>query len=182
MKAKEIAMVVALAILTALFFGLLVDAIYVSPRYEDFCKKQFERPLTAPLNQDQCNYKLTVAEQEQVDKCYSGEGFPEFNQDSRGCQTSFKSCNTCNKEFNEVQKKYNLRLFYILAPIAVILVVVGLFLELEVVGTGLMFAGILLLVYTTGRGFESLGKVARVFVIFVELVLLILISIRKLKK
>ena len=59
---------------------------------------------------------------------------------------------------------------------------VGLFLAYEVVGAGLMFSGIILLAYATIRYFSNMSKVVRVIVIFIELVMLIIVSIKKLKK
>ncbi len=184
MKAKEVAMTIALAVLGALFVGLLVDALYESPKYEDFCGRG-RYPDAQPKYVDPsyiCNYTATAQEREQIDTCYQDEGNPEFNYDEKGCQTSYKECNYCNKYFNEANNIYNRNVFYMIAPIGVIAIIVGLFLGYEVVGTGLMFSGILLVAYATMRYFSDMSKLMRVLVIFVELVLLILISIKKLKK
>lgn len=177
MKVKEVAMVIALAILTALFVGLLVDAVYQEPKYEDFCRNNF--PKAFP-ERGQCN--VSVVNSEEVNKCYQDMGQPEFNYDKNGCETGFKSCNLCNKDFNTAQAKYNRNVFFIIAPIGIIAIIAGLFLNYEVVGSGFMFSGILLVAYATARYFSDMSKLFRVLVIFIELVLLIVISIKKLKK
>jgi len=184
MKAKEVAMTIALAILGALFVGLLVDALYESPKYEDFCGRgRYAEPTPKYVAPGYvCNYTSPPAERQQIDTCYQDEGNPEFNYDEKGCQTSYKECNYCNKYFNEANNIYNRNVFYIIAPIGVIAIIFGLFMAYEVVGTGLMFSGILLVAYATTRYFSEMSKLMRVLVIFIELVLLILISIKKLKK
>lgn len=187
MKAKEVAMTIALAVLGALFVGLLVDALYESPKYEDFCGKGEYQPAAYPKYvgpgfEIGCSYNATKDEVTAINKCYEDEGQPEFNHDDHGCQTSFKECNYCNKYFQDANNIYNRNVFYIIAPIGVIAIIVGLFLGYEVVGTGLMFSGILLVAYATMRYFSDMSKLMRVLVIFIELILLILISIKKLKK
>jgi hypothetical protein len=185
MKAKEVAMTIALAVLGALFVGLLVDALYEAPKYEDFCGKgQYTQPFPMkPIPAGHiCSYVPSLEERETIDTCYQDEGQPEFNYDEYGCQSTFKECNYCNKYYTEENNKYNRNIFFIVAPIGVLFVIVGLFLSFEVVGTGLMFSGILLVAYATTRYFSDMSKLLRVVVIFIELVLLILISIKKLKK
>ncbi|MEK6937033.1 MAG: hypothetical protein AABW58_03090 [Nanoarchaeota archaeon] len=181
MKPKEIAMVIALAILTSFFFGLFVDAIYERPEYEDFCKERFrEYPKIAPGAN--CVFQPIRTEQAEIDKCYRDKGFPEYNFDEKGCEAGFKECNFCQKDFDNAHEEYNRNVFVIIAPIGIILLVAGLLLSFEVVGTGLMFSGILLAAYATIIYFSDMSKWLRVLVIFIELVLLILISIKKLRK
>lgn len=184
MKAKEVAMTIALAILGALFVGLLVDAAYESPKYEDFCGRG-HYPDAYPKYIDPghiCSYNATAQERQSIDQCYQQEGNPEFNFDDKGCQTSYKECNFCNKQFNEANNIYNRNVFYIIAPLGALAIIIGLFMGLEVVGTGFMFSGILLVAYATTRYFSNMSKLMRVVVIFIELVLLIMVSIKKLKK
>ena len=187
MKVKEVAMVIALAILGAAFVGLFVDAVYESPKYEDFCGTPTYRaepyPKYIPPGQEVvCNYTAMQSEVETINQCYADKGQPEFNYDGRGCQTSYKECNYCNKYFEEANNRYNRNLFFINAPIGLVGMLVGLFLAYEVVGAGLMFSGIILLAYATIRYFSNMSKVMRVIVIFIELVMLIIVSIKKLKK
>ena len=186
MKAKEVAMIIALAILGAAFVGLFVDAVYEAPKYEDFCPQKYNAEpypkYVTPGQEPLCTYVAPNEEIDIINKCYADKGQPEFNNDAKGCQTTFKECNYCNKYFNEARDIYNRNLFYINAPIGLIAIVVGLFLSYEVIGTGFMFSGILLLAYATMRYFSDMSKIFRVVVIFIELVLLIMISIKKLKK
>ena len=183
MKVKEVAMIVALALLSAFFIGLLVDALYVEPKYEDFCKLS-ERyyPKPYPPTQECPGYNLTVQERTLIDQCFDAKGMPDYNLDEKGCQTSFKECNYCQRDFDQALQKYNRNVFYIVTPLGLIAIILGLFIGLEVVGSGMMFGGILLMAYGTMRYFSNMSKLMRVVVIGIELVLLIIISIKKLRK
>ncbi|MBI2548494.1 hypothetical protein HYW21_04040 [Candidatus Woesearchaeota archaeon] len=179
MHAKEVAMVIAVALLGALFVGLFFDAIYESPSYEEYCKETF---VPKPMPYQECQTNTTPEDQAAAEQCYRDNGFPEYNDDARGCPNSFASCNFCQKEFNLANQIYNRNLFLIIAPLGVLAIVVGLFLSYEVIGTGFMFSGILLVAYATMRYFSEMSKLMRAVVIFIELLILIVISIKKLKK
>ncbi|HLC71983.1 MAG TPA: hypothetical protein VJH37_00205 [Candidatus Nanoarchaeia archaeon] len=187
MKVKEVAMVVALALLSAFFVGLLVDALYVAPKYEDFCKAAdrpyYElKPYPAAYPQECSLYNLTTQEQHLINECFDAKGMPDYNLDEKGCQTSFKECNYCQRDFDQALQKYNRNVFYIVTPLGLLAIIFGLFIGLEVVGSGMMFGGILLMAYGTMRYFSNMSKIMRVVVIGVELLLLIIISIKKLRK
>ncbi|MBT4576993.1 hypothetical protein HOB91_01560, partial [Candidatus Woesearchaeota archaeon] len=66
--------------------------------------------------------------------------------------------------------------------IGIILILIGLFYSFEVAASGFMFGGILLLIYSTGRYFSDMSKFMRVFVVFIELVLLLWIAKKKMDK
>ena len=182
MKAKEVAMVIAIALLSALFVGLLVDAVYESPEYDDYCdhKERIAKPHR--FAEGECTANYTVEAREQMDQCYEDGGFPEYTFDENRCETGFKSCNMCGVEYDDASEIYNRNLFFIIAPIALLAIIFGLYLGAEVIGTGMMFSGILLLIYCTSRYFSDMSKILRVVVIGIELVLLLWISKKKLKK
>ena len=175
-------MVIGIALLTSFFFGLFVDAVYERPEYDDFCnnaERRVPKPYPYATN---CTFQPIRSEQEDIDRCYREEGIPEFNYDEKGCEAGFKECNFCNKEFNDEQEKYNRNVFFIIAPIGLFALIVGLFLTYDVIGTGLMFSGILLIIYGTIIYFSEMSKWLRVLVVFIELVLLIIVSLKKLRK
>lgn len=178
MKVKEIAMFLAIGIMIALFIGLLVDAVYEEPEYHDYCKGEF-RPIPFKEPAHVCNY--SIEHNTNVQNCYDMEGNPEFDYDERGCEV-FKSCNFCNKEFNEVRKIYNRNVFFIVSPIGAIALIAGLLWAFQVIGTGFMVGGILLLIYSTLRYFSDMSKVLRVIVIGIELAFLLWMAYKKLEK
>jgi len=184
MKTKELLMALAIAIMAALFVGLLIDAIYTSPKYEKYCDNYEKRVAPIPekigANKTECPDPYFVYQNE-INACSQEEGFAEFEYNEKGCQV-YGECNYCNRDFNEANEKYNRNIFFIITPIAIFAILFGLFYGMEVIGSGFMFAGILLLIYSTGRYFSDMSKVMRVVVIGIELLLLLWITKKKLSK
>jgi len=184
MKTKELLMALAIAVMAALFVGLFVDAVYSNPKYEDFCTNYAhpypEKTGIIGINTTQCSDPYFVYQNE-TRACEQEKGFAEFEYDTKGCQV-YRSCNFCSRDFNVVNEKYNRNLFFIITPIAVVAILFGLFYGMEVIGSGFMFAGILLLIYSTGRYFSDMSKVMRVVVVGIELLLLLWITKRRLGK
>src|SRR3989344_5745118 len=189
MKAKEIAMVISVAVLFALFIGLLIDAVYETPHHEDICPQNYrnlartiyEKPIM-PITQITPCATIQQEQSENVTNCFEEEGYPIFEDNLTTCTAEFKYCETCDRDFKKANNAYNRNIFFIIAPIGLIAVILGLLLSFEVIGSGAMFGGIALIIYATARYFIGMGKVMRVIVIFIELVILIAISIKKLKK
>ena len=182
MKVKELLMSLAIAVMAALFIGLFFDAVYSAPEYEDFCgldgprafKERFEVPP------ETCENVYFVYEEE-IDACQGEKGSPVFDYDEEGCQV-YSDCNYCNKEFSDANEEYSRNLFFIISPIAIVLILIGLFYSFEVAASGFMFGGILLLIYSTARYFSDMSKFTRVLVVFIELVLLLWIAKKKMDK
>ena len=175
-------MSLAIAVMAALFVGLFFDAVYSAPEYDDFCEGNENRYLKDPLEMPpkDCDNVYFVYEEE-INSCQKGEGSPVFDYNEEGCQT-YSSCNYCNKEYSEANEVYNRNLFFIISPIAIILILFGLFYTFEVIASGFMFGGILLLIYSTVRYFSDMSKFMRVLVVFIELILLLWITKKKMDK
>ncbi len=173
---KLVAMTIVIAVLSALFIGLLVDAIYPTPKYEDYCNKFYpeQRPLVTGTI---CNYTQSVGEKE----CYKEGGTPRYDYTAEGCQV-FKECDFCNKEFEEDNKVYNRNLFFIVSPLGLIMIIFGVYYAVGFIGSGFMFGGILSVAYGTIRYFSDMSKIMRVAVIFIELVIVVWLGLKKLRK
>lgn len=184
MKTKELLMALAIAVMAALFVGLFIDAVYSAPKYEDFCDTFNAKPMPVPgdiiINKTTCRDPYFTYQNE-INACSKEEGSAEFDYDAKGCQV-YGSCNYCSRDFNDANEKYNRNLFFIITPIAIVAILFGLFYGMEVIGSGFMFAGILLLIYSTGRYFNDMSKVMRVVVVGIELLLLLWITKKKLSK
>ena len=61
MELKKIMLSLGIGILAALFIGFLIEAIYPSPDYQDYCKRQFELPRPQVIDPDLCNYTYDPA-------------------------------------------------------------------------------------------------------------------------
>ena len=176
MDVKKIAMILAITVLLPLFVGLFTDAVYQEPKYEKYCNTSFttypaKAIPTTPVN---CTYNYGSEQ----DKCYRDGGQPEFNYTSSGCQI-FTSCNYCGKLHTDALQKYNRNIFFILLPVGLIVVILGLYLLVDYLGAGLMFAGLIIMFYATMRYFSDMSKILRALVILVELLVIMWIGYKK---
>jgi len=176
MDPKKLAMILGIAILLPLFVGLFVDAIYSSPDYDDFCSGQRFFPTNVkPI--EECNFDYGPDYQ----SCLEENGNPILETNDQGCN-EFKECDFCNNEYQDAKEKYNRNLFFIIAPIGLILVILGLYFKTDYMGAGLMFAGLIVLFYGTIRAFSDLSKIWRALVILVELIIIMWIGYKKIEK
>jgi hypothetical protein len=177
MDPKKVAMVIGVAILLPLFLGLFVDAVYQEPKYEKFCGNDLNYatvPKTVPPNVV-CTEPYDTEESR---NCSNAQGIPRYTYDANGC-SHFESCDYCSKDFNNAQQQYNRNIFFILAPIGLIIVIIGIYLAVDYLGVGLMFAGLITMFYATMRTFSELSKLVRALVILAELLIIIWIGYRK---
>ena len=176
MDVKKVAMILAITVLLPLFVGLFTDAVYQQPKYENFCNSSYNSyPVKAiPITPTNC----TMNYGPEQDKCNSAGGQPEYNYTDEGCQI-YSSCNYCSKDFNDATQRYNRNIFFILLPIGLIVVILGLYLLIDYLGAGLMFAGLIIMFYATFRYFSDMSKILRALVILVELLVIMWIGYKK---
>ena len=185
---RKIAIVFVIAVLYAIFVNALIGAVYPSPEYEDFCSERYyaEKPRVAPSEITSCP-SYDAPSQEDLDSCSKDKGYPEYNYDSDGCITSYKECNYCKKEFNVASKKFNLIYFILSSILAVVVIVIGLFLPTknplnEWIGTGLILGGLFALFFGTIIYYQHMDRFVKPVIILLELILVIYLTYRTLKK
>ena len=170
---------IGVGILTALFIGFLIEAIYPSPDYYDYCKRQFDDDIPQPQvkNPELCNYTYDPPFRA---KCVDEQGMIRQEYDANGCVVK-ETCDYCEKEFQAASEKYNKNLFYITAPIGLLMIILGLYLpvSIDAIAGGILLGGILTMIQITMRVFGNLGKWPRVILLGLELVLVIWIGIKK---
>jgi hypothetical protein len=178
MDVKKVAMILAITVLLPLFVGLFADAAYQEPEYDDYCNNSYyEYPKSVQASPVNCSDVYATPEAQQ---CSREKGSSEFTYDSNGC-AQFKSCNYCHLNYDEARQKYNRNLFFILMPVGLIIVILGLFLLVDYLGAGLMFAGLIIMFYATMRYFSDMSKILRALVILVELLVIMWIGYRKIE-
>jgi len=178
---KKAALTVALLVLTALFIGLLVDAIFNYPEYDKFCNEReyMEPPRPVAKTMPDDTLECEPVNETLVDKCYDSKGYVMYDYDQYGCP-SYKKCNTCNAKLNEARKIVNEKAFYLGMLLSLVVIVIGMFWPVEFIGTGFMFGGVVGLFYSTVRYFADMNKMFRVAVIFFEMCVIIGIAYLKL--
>ena len=182
MDIKRAAMVVGIIVLLPLFIGLFFDAIYQAPKYEDFCNNSmYSAPMAAPakLNPN-CNCSITCDYNygKDYEKCVNSKGNANFKYDSNGCQI-YESCDYCSVHFNDAQSLYNRNLFFIIAPVGLAMIILGIYISVNYIAAGLMFGGIITMFYATMRYFSEMSKLLRALVILAELLVIIWIGYKK---
>ena len=178
MDVKKIAMILAITVLLPLFVGLFTDAVYLEPKYEDYCNNTYyDYPKAIPATPVNCTDAYMSPE---AQKCSIDKGMPEFKYDSNNCQ-QFKSCNYCSRDYDTARQKYNRNIFFVLLPVGLIIVILGLYLLVDYLGAGLMFAGLIIMFYATMRYFSDMSKILRAIVILVELLVIMWIGYKKIE-
>ncbi|MBS3119990.1 hypothetical protein J4475_04160 [Candidatus Woesearchaeota archaeon] len=176
---KQAAFVVAVAVLFASFIGLAHDALYDQPEYNQFCTDDYFRFGAYPAKIESTNCTYIVTEEER--QCVKDEKTPVYDYNAQGCQL-YRECSTCNQDFKAANETYSRNSFFIIGIIALAAIVAGMYLKYGFIGTGFLYGGILLLVYSNIRFIGELDKFVRVGLIFIELLLVIWIGYRRLEK
>ena len=180
---RKIVIIFVVAILFAVLVFSVIEAIYPSPTYEDFCTKDRYSVAQPVVKQPiDCN-NLPVLAKDQ-NSCSQNKGFIRFNYDSNGCAVSYE-CDTCQFEYDNARERYNQYVFYISAILSLLAIFVGLYLPAEQntlnewIGTGFMLGGAFSLIVGTVRTFTDLGRYIRPIIILLELILVIYIAYKK---
>src|SRR3989344_144461 len=181
MEIKKVALTVGIAVLFTLFVVFFVDAVYEQPKYENYCNySPYREPLPLGKSQEECPLSYN---HELFDECIKQKGEIRYRTDEIGCQVD-PYCDFCGKNFSETNAHYNRNIFFIAAIIGIAAIIAVLYMakKFDAISSGFIFAGILILLQGTVRVFGDLEKWPRVIVLGVELVILILIGIKKIRK
>jgi len=139
MNLKNIAIGIAIIILTSFVTIYGIDLIYTQPDYNTYCD----------------NTRPVIYETEQA--CISGGGkwnptpayetVPPAKPVTGYCDTEFY----CRQDYDEAMRTHYKHVFYLALPIGIVVLIVGaVFFGLESVGAGLMGGGIITLIYGAG--------------------------------
>jgi hypothetical protein len=176
---RQVLLAIAIAIVFAFFIGFGIAAFYESPKYEDFCEDTFyEKPYPRPIREAvNCTY---IEPGEELKKECKEKGDISAEYDETGCVESYY-CETCGKEFRDVNEVYNRNVFIIATVIGIIALIAGIVLKITSVSSGLMGGGILLVIYGIMRYWSGLENYGRFTVMGIALVVLIWLGYKKLK-
>ncbi|HLC96889.1 MAG TPA: hypothetical protein VJH97_06225 [Candidatus Nanoarchaeia archaeon] len=179
---RKIVIIFVVAILFAVLVFAVIDAVYPSPRWENYCVQ--EKPRAEPLGKVPMNCTTMSVSDADYESCTDQHGYITYAYDAYGCATSYY-CETCQYELDQASQRHNLYVFYISALLSLVAIFVGLYLPSkgntlnEWVGTGFMLGGTFSLFFGTIQSFTSLGRFAKPVVILFELLLIIFMSYKK---
>jgi hypothetical protein len=179
---RKILVVLVIAVLYGFFVFSLIEAVFPSPKYEDFCGR---RAPVMPRNID-VNCTEFRAPKESQEACIEQEGFIEYEFSTNGCAVGYK-CNTCQNELERAREGYSLMFFILSAFLGLIAVALGLYLPVakeinQWIASGFMLGGLASLFIGTVRYYEDMIPWLRPIVIFLEIALVIFVSRKKLNK
>lgn len=176
MEPKKLAMILGITILLPLFFGLFMDALYREPTYDMYCNEsKFSVPYPQPAKPEiNCTYSYGPEQQQ----CERSGGISRMKYDINGC-SSYDWCDYCSKDYTAARSVYNRNLFLILAPLGLIVVILGIYLTVDYLGAGMMMGGLITMFYATVRYFSDMSKMLRALVILVELLIIMWIGYKK---
>ncbi|MBM3232832.1 hypothetical protein FJZ18_01560 [Candidatus Pacearchaeota archaeon] len=178
MNIKNLVLGIGIFIVYLLAVGYGIATFYPSPDYQDFCKNDGRFPYYAkPIDPSQnCTFSRTV--QEQTEQCYANQGIPIYEYNDAGCTIAVKTCDYCNKEFNNAQKSHQKIVFIIALIVGIITIFVGYgILSVEPVGSALMASGIGAIFYGSARNWANLTDIWRFLLLIAALILLIWITL-----
>lgn len=170
-KLKAIILSLVIAIVLAFFVGYLIQAIYPSPKYDDYCK--INPPNIENMTKLTCETYNGTWIQDNIQNIKSPyaspiQGYCDFYTE-------------CNKGLQNAQDKYNLVVFVVAVIVGLISVALGIALSLPSVSLGLMIGGAFLTIYGSARYWYKLSNWFRVILLGIALVVLIWLGYKKLQ-
>lgn len=177
---RKILVIFLIGILYAIFVQSMIEAIYSSPDYEDYCRYNMPEPVKMGISPQNCT---ALVETIQCDK----GGMIQYIYDSNGCPNS-TYCDYCSIGWEKAQEQYRLIVFIVSSAMALIAIGIGLVLPVkknplnEWIGTGFLLGGLITLFIGTIRYYEDMTRILRPIVMLIELGIVIFLAYKKLKK
>ena len=172
---------VFISIMVVTLFNLIVDYVYEGPKYEDFCKgvgSMGPYPVKYGVGNEQCgNCTFSKTLQEETDKCANDNGIAIYDYDSKGCTSSIKECNMCQKTFEDAMKAYNRQTFLVFALMGFALIAAGLSIPVLLIQIITLPAGAFLVIEAAVKNFDD-----KLYVIIIFSLLIIAAVYLALKK
>ncbi len=184
---RKILIIFIIAVLFSVFVHALIEAVHPSPEYEDFCEENFRfaKPISQVEKKD-CAEFTGPTENEETN-CRENNGGIQYTYDEYGCPEKWK-CETCQYDYNEARTYHNFIVFIISSIFGLIAIILGLYIPISKnpvnhwVSTGFMLGGLITLFIGTIRYFADMGRYIRPAVILIELIIVIYIAYKKIKK
>lgn len=191
-KVKIALLSISIAIIFVLFVGYGISTFYESPEREDFCGETKFVDINTQAECDEQGGKwnpsptVTKPAGNQIECTKVSEENGNMTLNCRGLQAEESSgwCDAdyyCREDYNEAREDYNRNVFIITLFIGLIgLVVGGIVLRVESVGTGLMGGSLLTILYGVIRYWGEAPDILRFTILGIVLAVLVWIGYKKL--
>jgi hypothetical protein len=164
MGVKNFVLGIAIAVLTISVAIYGIHTFYPSPEFSDFCNESK-------------GYSII----ETPSECESLNGsWIDYGKQMDGNLNGYCDLNYyCSKEYQNASEKWDKKLFYIGLPLGILIILLGAFLfKLEFVGAGLMWGGVVTIIYSTWNFFFQSSQSVKFILSLMGLVLIIYLAYR----
>ena len=182
---RKILIIFIIAVLFSVFVQALIIAIHPSVKYEDFCEVEtFVKPMI--VERGNCTKIISPVEKE-IESCKKIHGNIQYRYDEYSYPEKWK-CETCEYEFEQARKYHNFIVFIISSIFGLIAIALGLYLPIAKnpvnhwISTGFMLGGLITLFIGTIVYYNDMGRYIRPVIMLVELMIIIYIAYKKIKK
>ena len=151
---KSVILSVAIALISVFFFAYAIQSVYPAPEYNNYCEGM------PNINLNENGDRIEI--------------YNEQEDSKRG------NLSVCNKEYNEAKDIYERNVFFANSIIAISIFVLGFFLAIDAVSSGLMGGGVILIFYGTLRYWGNLSDIWRTSILGISLIILIWLGYKKL--
>jgi len=178
--ARKILVIFLIGILYTIFSYSLIDSIYPSPEYQDFCRDEF---MTASMK-IQMGYvqNCTVLPEIQCER----NAIPRYTYNSNGCPTAI-SCDYCQNDYDNARENRNLIVFIFSSALGVIALAIGFLLPQKKnpmnkwIATGFLLGGLITIFIGTAVYYGDMARILRPIVMLLLLVLVIFLAYRQIR-
>lgn len=178
-RIKTIILSIVIAIVLSAFVIYLIQTIYPSPKYEDYCGT--ERIKAVPIPEDRALVGGTCAtvSPDSRDECCINKGYEQYNEETGLCEGN--KFEECQEQYNNARDRYKLVVFIVAVIVGLAAVSAGILLALPSVSSGLMLGGTFLTFYGTAVYWSNLSNWLRTIVLGAVLAILIWLGYKKLQ-
>jgi len=168
-------LIIAIIIVTNLFFNYVISLVYVEPTYEKFCPSEVYNKVYD--TKDMC-LANGGSWSEQVSPVEAKLSTPVKTQITGYCNQTY----TCQKSYDASHKLYNRNVFIILIALGVVTLVVGVFIGVSLLSIAFSWSGVLSIIIASMRYWASADNLIRVLILGFALGILIWLAVKKFNK
>ncbi len=169
------ALIIAIVIVTNLFFNYAISLVYVEPSYDKYCPADVYNRAYDSKSQCLENGGMWSEQVVPVDTKISSAKKTEI---TGYCNSTY----TCQKKYDDASKIYNRNIFIILVSLGVLVILAGAFVSVSLLSIAFSWSGVLSLIIASMRYWGSADSIVRVIILGAALSALIWLAVKKFGK
>lgn len=174
-KVLQWSLIIAIIIVTNLFFNYAISLVYTEPSYDKFCPAEVYSK--AYDDKGSCLASGGMWSEQVVPVDSNVKSAPK-TQITGYCNATY----TCQKNYDTAQKTYNRNVFIVLVSLGILIIIAGAFVHVSLLSIAFSWSGVLSLVIASMRYWGSAENLIRVLILGVALAVLIWLAIKKFSK